>query len=168
MISVNRGKYTTPLSTYADSIIYKFSDIFKIKSSLILSIIHEETRFKHNETSYTGANGLMQLEPYTFSDVSNMLRKEFPEIYYSYVAGTNSSDLQSNIVIGIYYLKYLINTYKLDISTNNYNEYILNRVLVAYNAGPGNSYQGCSSDYSRNVIKYMHEVESTKICRNND
>jgi soluble lytic murein transglycosylase-like protein len=92
-----------------DDIITKTADKFKLDSALIKAVIKAESNFNHRAVSPVGAQGLMQLMPKTASSL-NVDDSFHPE---------------KNIEGGARYLRYLLNTYKGDLTL----------ALAAYNAG---------------------------------
>jgi soluble lytic murein transglycosylase-like protein len=92
-----------------DDIIIKTADKFKLDSALIKAVIKAESNFNHRAVSPVGAQGLMQLMPKTASSL-NVEDSFHPE---------------KNIEGGARYLRYLLNTYKGDLTL----------ALAAYNAG---------------------------------
>lgn len=97
--------------------VLKYSKEFNISPELVASIICAESKFKADVTSDSGACGLMQLMPKTFSWVCDQLNmNENCDIY----------NPELNIHAGCYYLNYLMRKY------DN-----LIYVLACYNAGEG-------------------------------
>jgi soluble lytic murein transglycosylase-like protein len=84
---------------------------YKVDQRLIVEVMRRESRFNPNAVSPVGACGLMQLMPAT-----------------ARVFGVNDVfDARQNIFGGTQYLRRLLDAYNGD----------LDRVLAAYNAGPG-------------------------------
>ncbi len=100
---------------------------FDIEPFLIASVINVESSFNQNAQSNKGAVGLMQVLPSTAEWVCQKLGREFDE--------ENLFDPAENILIGSFYLSYLI-------------EYFDNQSLAicAYNAGMGNVKKWLSSE----------------------
>lgn len=92
---------------------------FEIEPSLIAAVINVESGFNQSALSSKGAVGLMQVLPSTAEWVCDKLGREFDE--------EKLFDINENILIGGYYLSYLV-------------EYFDNQNLAicAYNAGMGN------------------------------
>jgi hypothetical protein len=92
-----------------DDIINKTANKFGLDSALIKAIIKAESNFNHNAVSPVGAQGLMQLMPKT-----------------AYALSVDDSfHPEKNIEGGARYLRYLLKTYRGDLSL----------ALAAYNAG---------------------------------
>jgi len=93
------------------ALIAEASRAYGVDARLIAEVMRRESRFNQNAVSPVGACGLMQLMPAT-----------------ARVFGiTDIFDARQNIFGGTQYLRRLLDTYQGD----------LNRVLAAYNAGPG-------------------------------
>ena len=106
-----------------DDLITKAANKFKLDSALIKAVIKAESNFNHRAVSRVGAQGLMQLMPKTASD----LKVE------------DSFHPEKNIEGGARYLRYLLNTYKGDLTL----------ALAAYNAG-----EKAVAKYNYNVPPY--------------
>jgi soluble lytic murein transglycosylase len=93
---------------------------FDLDPFLVLAVMHTESRFKQERLSKKGAAGLMQLMPETarWANEESGLNKDAQ----SYV-----DDPKSNILLGTWYLSYLLNKYDQDEL----------KAIVAYNAGQG-------------------------------
>jgi soluble lytic murein transglycosylase-like protein len=92
-----------------DDIINRTANKFGLDSALIKAIIKAESNFNHNAVSPVGAQGLMQLMPQT-----------------AYALSVDDSfHPEKNIDGGARYLRYLLKTYRGDLSL----------ALAAYNAG---------------------------------
>jgi soluble lytic murein transglycosylase len=90
---------------------------YNVDKALVYALIRQESRFNPHAKSGTGATGLMQLLPTTarYMNDGNDASLSVPE---------------ANIDLGQKYIRYLLN----DNSVNN----DLFKMMVAYNAGPGN------------------------------
>jgi soluble lytic murein transglycosylase-like protein len=106
-----------------DYLITRAANKFKLDSALIKAVIKAESNFNHRAVSPVGAQGLMQLMPKTASD----LKVE------------DSFHPEKNIEGGARYLRYLLNTYKGDLTL----------ALAAYNAG-----EKAVAKYNYNVPPY--------------
>jgi soluble lytic murein transglycosylase-like protein len=114
-----------------DALITKAADKFKLDSALIKAVIKAESNFNHRAVSPVGAQGLMQLMPKTASD----LKVE------------DSFHPEKNIEGGARYLRYLLNTYKGDLTL----------ALAAYNAG-----EKAVAKYNYNVPPYRETQNYVK------
>ena len=114
-----------------DDLITKAADKFKLDSALIKAVIKAESNFNHRAVSRVGAQGLMQLMPKTASD----LKVE------------DSFHPEKNIEGGARYLRYLLNTYKGDLTL----------ALAAYNAG-----EKAVAKYNYNVPPYRETQNYVK------
>ena len=112
-------------------LITKAADKFKLDSALIKAVIKAESNFNHRAVSPVGAQGLMQLMPATAAD----LKVE------------DSFHPEKNIEGGARYLRYLINTYKGDLTL----------ALAAYNAG-----EKAVAKYNYNVPPYRETQNYVK------
>jgi soluble lytic murein transglycosylase-like protein len=106
-----------------DYLITKAADKFKLDSALIKAVIKAESNFNHKAVSPVGAQGLMQLMPATASSMQV----------------EDSFHPEKNIEGGARYLRYLLNTYKGNLTL----------ALAAYNAG-----EKAVAKYNYNVPPY--------------
>lgn len=91
---------------------------YDVNPVLIASVINAESGFRRNAVSSKGAIGLMQVMPQTGEWVAKKMNIEFNS--------ETLKDPRTNILIGTYYLNYLLEKFE-DIKT----------ALIAYNAGEG-------------------------------
>lgn len=99
--SVNPAEY--------ESIIKSCADKYGVSASLIKAVIHAESGYNPNAVSHKGASGLMQLMPGTAKSLKV----------------SNSFDPKDNVEGGVKYLRFLLDTFRGDVSL----------ALAAYNAG---------------------------------
>jgi len=92
-----------------DQIIKSCSDKYGVNASLIKAVIHAESGYNPNAVSNKGASGLMQLMPGTAKSLKV----------------SNSFDPKDNVEGGVKYLRFLLDTFRGDVSL----------ALAAYNAG---------------------------------
>jgi len=117
--------------TKYDELITNAANKFKLDSALIKAIIKAESNFNHRAVSRVGAQGLMQLMPSTATAL-NVDDSFHPE---------------KNIEGGARYMRYLINTYKGDLTL----------ALAAYNAG-----EKAVAKYNYNVPPYRETQNYVK------
>lgn len=124
-----------------DKEINEASKEYGIDSSLIKAVIHAESAFDHKATSSKGAQGLMQLMPYTAD----------------YLSVDNPYDPEENISGGTKYLSILMERFKNDTEL----------VLAAYNAGPESveKYNGVppfeeTKNFIKKVMTYYDQYKS--------
>lgn len=99
--------------------ILKASEDYDMDPAFICAVIFTESKFREDVTSSAGAKGLMQLMPETFEYLAEKRGEEVPE---------DITDPEVNIDYGVYYLRYMTDTYGFkDLYT----------ACAAYNAGPG-------------------------------
>lgn len=119
----------------------KASKKYGIDSSLIKAVIRAESAFNSRATSKKGAQGLMQLMPYTAE----------------YLSVEDAYEPEENIFGGAKYLSMLMERFK-----NN-----TELVLAAYNAGPENveKYKGVppfeeTKNFIKKVMTYYNQYKS--------
>ncbi len=131
--SVNPAEY--------DHIIKTSSDKYGVSTSLIKAVIHAESGYNPNAVSHKGASGLMQLMPGTAKSLKVI----------------NSFDPKDNVEGGVKYLRFLLDTFKGDVSL----------ALAAYNAGLSKvaKYGGIppyaeTRNYVNKVLSYMNSYQA--------
>lgn len=92
-----------------ENIIRASADKYGVSASLIKAVIHAESGYNPNAISRKGASGLMQLMPGTARSLKV----------------SNSLDPKDNVEGGVKYLRFLLDTFRGDVSL----------ALAAYNAG---------------------------------
>lgn len=124
-----------------DPIIKTCSEKYGVSSSLIKAVIHAESGYNPNALSHKGASGLMQLMPGTAKSLKVV----------------NSFDPKDNVEGGVKYLRFLLDTFRGDVSL----------ALAAYNAGLTKvaKYGGIppyaeTRTYVNRVLSYMQSYQS--------
>ena len=92
-----------------ENVIRASADKYGVSASLIKAVIHAESGYNPNAVSRKGASGLMQLMPGTARSLNV----------------NNSFDPKDNVEGGVKYLRFLLDTFRGDVSL----------ALAAYNAG---------------------------------
>ena len=131
-----------PLPSWAEN-----NDL-QIDKALLLALIRQESAFKNDASSRTGAKGLMQLMPNTASYISGdkSLRKNNKEKLYN---------PDFNLQLGQKYVTYLL--------TKPFIEGNLFFMLTAYNAGPGNLVKWQkNSRYQDDPLLYIEVIPSAE------
>ena len=88
-----------------------------VSESMILSVMRQESKFRKNAVSRSGAQGLMQIMPTTAKDESRSLKME--------TTGSDIKDPGNNILLGASYFARLSRIFSGE----------LPRAIAAYNAG---------------------------------
>ena len=99
--------------------IKRYSKEFDINSALVASVANVESNFREDVISNKGAKGIMQLMPATAEWVAGKINQDFEE--------ERLLDGEYNLMLGSYYLSYLINYFNSE-----------KLGVCAYNAGQGN------------------------------
>lgn len=99
----------------------RYCEEYELDKKLIYSVIKAESGFDESNRSHTGARGLMQIMPET----GEWAAKTMGLNEYS---SENLYEADTNIHIGCWYIRYLIDMYNGNTIT----------ALAAYNAGHGN------------------------------
>lgn len=114
---------------------------YGVDKNLVKAVIHAESGYNPNAVSAKGAQGLMQLMPKTAQGLKV----------------TNSFDPKDNIRGGVRYLRFLLDTFKGDVTL----------ALAAYNAGLSrvNQYGGVppfeeTRNYISRVLSYQKSYQS--------
>lgn len=124
-----------------EPIIKSVASEFGVDTSLVKAVIHAESGYNPNAISPKGAQGLMQLMPGTAKGLKV----------------SNSFDPKENIRGGVRYLRFLLDTFKGDVTL----------ALAAYNAGLSrvNKYGGVppyeeTQNYISRVLNYRNSYQS--------
>jgi soluble lytic murein transglycosylase len=117
----------------------KISKKYKVSREVIYSVIKIESNFREHIVSHKGAIGLMQIMPSTGEWMAKSHNLPYSQEMLL--------DPTYNIKIGTLYLSYLINRYEGNIE----------KVLIAYNAGPSRLKNGTWKNFKETknyLIKY--------------
>jgi soluble lytic murein transglycosylase-like protein len=131
--SVNPAEYEQIISSCAAK--------YGVKPSLIKAVIHAESGYNPNAVSRKGASGLMQLMPATARSLKV----------------SNNFDPKENVEGGVKYLRFLLDTFRGDVSL----------AVAAYNAGLNKvaKYGGIppyseTRSYVNRVLSYMQSYQT--------
>lgn len=130
-------------------IVSKLSSEFGVSRGLIYSVMRAESMFDPLAKSHAGACGVMQIMPETANSVLRTLENSLLSRYelkgdYSRVScELLQEDVNLSLVIGVVYLSRLMTRFDGN----------LDKVLAAYNAGPGRviQWQSKSGSFFKNV-----------------
>lgn len=128
---------------YYSNYVEKYAEEFSVDKYLIYSIIMAESGHDKNAVSAKGAVGLMQIMESTASEIMQKLKLN-ADI-------TDLKDPKTNIRIGTYYVKYLLDLYDND----------LDKAIAAYNAGMNNVDRWVSESGSDNFIDSI-DIKETR------
>ena len=109
---------------YAPAIV-DISQALDLDYKLIMAVTWTESHFKPRINHLTGANGLMQVLPRTKAYVLKSMGSQYNTIYTANLKHNLKHNELSNLIIGSYYMKYLLNKFKSK-----------NHAIIAYNMGP--------------------------------
>lgn len=131
--NINPAEYEQIIKTCADK--------YGVNSCLIKAVIHAESGYNPNAVSRKGATGLMQLMPGTARSLKV----------------SNSLDPKDNVEGGVKYLRFLLDTFRGDVSL----------ALAAYNAGMNKvaKFGGIppyaeTRNYVNRVLSYMQSYQA--------
>ena len=112
---------------------------FDVEAPLVASVINVESGYNQNALSNKGAIGLMQILPSTAEWVCKKLGRDFEE--------NALFDPVENILIGSFYLSYLIDYFDSQ-----------NLAICAYNAGMGNVKKWLANEEYSSDGTNLHEI----------
>ena len=127
----------------------QYSQSYQINENISYALMHQESLFRENAVSRSGARGLMQIMPRTGSWLSKKLfRRKQADI----------ENPKTNIHLGIYYFARLIK--------KNQNDF--RWAAIAYNGGPGNLRKWKKKYYTGDFYYFLERLpnnESRNYCR---
>ena len=140
--------------------IVEYSIKYDISCELVASLINCESGFDKSVMSSKGAIGLMQIMPTTAVEVANKLGIEF-EV-------DDLFDIDTNINIGCYYLKYLLNMFdgNIDNALSAYN-WGLSNVKTWILKGNTDGYGNITNIPVRETENYLKKYRRAKIMYTN-
>jgi soluble lytic murein transglycosylase-like protein len=132
-IKLNAGAFPLPVPQTIATYIEEAAAQYHVDPNLIAAVAFRESRFKAIDTSWRGAQGVMQLMPKTARALGV----------------TDVNDPRQNILAGTKYLKMMLDRFNGD----------LDRSLAAYNAGP-ELVAKVGPNATREAIDYVAAVKS--------
>lgn len=107
---------------------------------LVMALIHQESGYDPEARSHVGATGLMQLMPATAAEIGRKLKIPFAE--------QRRTDPETNIRMGVYYLRQLIGMVGGD----------WRLALAAYNGGIGNVWKWQKQRGGRAIDEFIESI----------
>lgn len=131
---------------------------FDVDEYFFYAMMYNESRFNPDAYNDSGASGLLQIMPATWDSIYYMFCEEYPDYYVE----NNVFNPKSNIIIGMYYIKYIRDFYGFTSVAENYEQ-----ILLSYACGPGGaqSYYETYGTYTSSYVKTI-ERASTYIREN--
>lgn len=150
-----------PIDYYQQDLVRDTIDYFglDIDEYFIYGMMYVESRFDNSEESSAGAHGIMQIIPSTWKTMYSQLCTDYPDIAQTIV--NDDSDINSNIVLGIYTIKVIQDGWGVESTKEN-----SSRILTSYNRGTANArsyyntYGTYSSSYSKNVLRAAEYIRT--------
>jgi soluble lytic murein transglycosylase len=133
-------------------LIEKYAGEMGLGAEILYGLIHTESLFMSDVSSWVGAIGLVQLMPATAEEMAGRIVRQGGPDYRG--SETNLRDPEINIHIGSYYLRYL---------TQQMQSPML--ALLAYNGGMGRVRRWLAADRRRGVLPldlFLETVEYTE------
>ena len=125
---------------------------FDVDEYFFYGMMYTENRFRQEPESSAGAQGILQILPSTWDSLLPLIQKQFPKLYST--LDKNSSNKRSNIIVGMYYIKYIRDYYGCSSVANN-----ASKILTSYNRGTYNAkkyyekHGTYRTSYSREILR---------------
>lgn len=132
-----------------------------IDEYFIYGMMYTENRFNNEEESEAGAQGILQIIPFTWNLLYKDFCREYPEL--ACTIENDATDKRSNITLGIYYIKQIRDSYNCQSVSEN-----ASRILTTYNRGPGgaeayyNAHGTYSTSYSQEILRAAEYIRVNK------
>ena len=154
-----------PLSYYQQDLVREVIEVtgLDIDEYFVYGLMYVESRFDQSCTGGAGDSGVMQIIPSTWKMLSDQIAIDYPELSSRI---TDSHDIESNIILGVYYLKYIQGEWSLDSVYDNQS-----LVLTSYNRGAPNTkkyyknHGTYSTTYSEKVIRASEYIRQNNTWR---
>ncbi len=138
------------------SLVRSYGKNYGIEESISYALMRQESLFRENAISRTGAQGLMQIMPATGKWLADRI---FPQKSLAQKASREVFQPMYNIRFGIYYFSELLEKYERNFCW----------AAIAYNGGPGNLRKWRKQYYKEGDFYYFLErlpiQESRNYCR---
>lgn len=118
---------------------------WELDTSLIWSLVRQESMFRPNAKSVAGARGLMQLMPATATHVANRLGLPRPSV-------ERLEQPAYNLALGQYYIQNMLEMFKGDLAL----------ALAGYNAGPGRALKWKPSRAATDPLHFIEQIPITE------
>jgi soluble lytic murein transglycosylase len=123
-----------------EHIVRGHAENYRLDPALVAAVIYQESKFRADARSDSGAVGLMQLLPETAKGIAARTGGSQFEVDDLY-------DPEINVRYGSWYLRHLIDKYGTE-----------ERALAAYNGGPGNLDRGIIYPETRHYVDRVLEL----------
>lgn len=154
------------LDYYHQDLVREMIDLFglDIDEYFIYGMMYVENRFQNEPESSAGAQGILQIIPSTWKFLYADFMAEYPD-YADYIIN-DPTDKTSNIILGMYCLVYLRDSYGYTSVANN-----ADAILTSYNRGMSNAtayykkHGTYSTEYSQSILRaadYIREHKTWK------
>ena len=123
-----------------EHIVRGHADNYRLDPALLAAVIYQESKFRADARSESGAIGLMQLLPETAKGIASRTggsRFEVDDLY----------DPELNVRYGSWYLRHLLDKYGTE-----------ERALAAYNGGQGNVDRGVLYPETRHYVENVLQL----------
>jgi len=122
--------YDVPLAEEYQDIIYDNLELFNIDldTAWVLGTIYRESSFTRTAVSSHGAQGYLQMLSSTYETMYKEVTTKYPELELV----NDVFDTKTNLTCGMYYLRYMADTY----GNGQVDETTIHELLTRYNRGP--------------------------------
>ena len=126
-----------------EHIVVGHADNYRLDPALVAAVIYQESKFKPEARSKSGAIGLMQLLPETAKGIAARTGGSAFRV-------EDLDDPEINVRYGSWYLRHLLDKYGTE-----------EQALAAYNGGQGNVDRGVMYPETRYYVRRVQELKQT-------